>query len=615
MDIQVADNYTVKSSPDFKRIRALPQREIDPVECEALADALSPLLQTPEGKRAGSRLKPLQALALSEFQEYGGAHLGLPVGEGKTLICLLAPHMRACKRPVLIVPAALKDKTYAEFAEYSKHWKVPSPPPRILTYHDIRLDPKLLDKIKPDLIMLDEADAARAQERSAAQRLGRYIGTCKVCDAILVKGHKACKHLPMVITMTGTGTRFSITDFSHFLIWALKDRAPVPLDPKQLAKWSSALDEHKPGRFGMARRLRPGVLVDLVAQKRVAKGQTKRVSKYSDFGGQSDVMLARAAFQTRLRTTPGVIIVDGTACDKPLTIRHLCALDDPEIDALFESIRSGESPDGDTLTDSLAEYRLESEAGCGGYYYFDPKPPDWWLIPRKRCFRFIRATIIASRSTARPLDTEGAVIRAYRKHPAVADWLAVRKKFKPKSKWRWASGSVVYAAAQWAKEHNGLIFTRQQAVGRAIAEVTRLHYYGAGGKNGNGTPIEKADPTKGAVLSFAANLRGRNLQAWNRMLIVGCPQAATELEQWLGREHRYGQERHVHADILFTSGGSAYAFEMAEREARFVLSTQGQMQKILRARVERLPVDMAGQTVFPSDSSRWVKKSLADTDD
>jgi hypothetical protein len=611
-----ADRNAVRSSPDFKRIVALPQREIDKDECEALSDALTPLLQTPEGKRRGVRLKPLQALALSEFADQRGAHLGLPVGEGKTLICALAPHMVGAKRAVLIVPASLKDKTYHEFHEYARDWKMPSPPARILTYHDIRNDPKLLDKIKPDLIMLDEADAARAQERSAAQRLGRYIGHCKICASILTgeARKKACKHLPMVITMTGTGTRFSITDFSHFLIWALKDRAPVPLDPKQLAKWASALDEHKPGQWGMPKRMRPGVLVDLIPQKRIAKGQAaKKQSKYlfSDdgaWGGLSDVDLAREAFQQRLRRTPGVIIVDGTACDQPLTIRHLAAPDDPEIDALFETLRSGETPDGEVITDSLAEYRLESEMGCGGYYYFDPVPPDWWRIPRKKCFRFVRAMIIESRHTARPLDTEGAVIRAFRKHPIVAAWLAVKGKFKPKSKWRWVSGSTVYAAQEWSKKHTGLIFTRQQAVGSAIAEVTGLHYYGAQGKNADKTPIEKADPTKSAVLSFNANLRGRNLQAWNRMLIVGCPQAATELEQWLGREHRYGQLRGVIADILMTSGGSLYAFEMAEREASFVFATQGQRQKILRADVKRLDG-------LPSESSRWVKKDMAESDD
>lgn len=610
MSFAADSRYEVKDSADYRRIRALPQREIDPEECERLADELTPLLTTARGKRKGVRLKPLQALAFHEMHLVRGAHLGLPVGEGKTLICMLAPYILDAKRAVLIVPASLRDKTYAEFIEYSKDWTAPMLGARIITYHDLRADEKLLDKIKPDLIILDEADAARAQERSAAQMLGNYIGTCKICASILKKP-KACKHLPMVITMTGTGTRFSITDFSHFLIWALKDGAPVPLEPKELAKWALAIDELKPGRFGLTKRWRPGVLVDLASQKRVAKGQPPaKWSKYANASAaNSDVMLARAAFQKRLRNTPGVIIVDGTACDQPLTINHVLAPEDPDIDEMFETFRGmGETPDGDVLTDSFAEYRFAAEAGAGMYMQWDPPPPEEWLKRRKACFRFIRRVIEESRNSARPLYTEGRAIKRFRHEKVVRQWLAIRKSFKPNSVPRWVSGSVVYFAREWAKKNVGLIFTRQVAVGKAIAEVTGLEYYGAKGKNANGQSIEKANTARSAVLSIDANLRGRNLQGWHRMLVIGCPQAATQLEQLIGREHRYGQLRAVIVDILITSGDAEYAFEMAEREAGFVMATQGQKQKILRAEVNRV-------REYPTESSRWLKKELADQQD
>lgn len=610
MSFAAESRYEVKDSPDYQRIKALPQREIDPEECKALAEVLTPILTTPRGKRLGVSLKPLQALAFHEMHLMRGAHLGLPVGEGKTLICMLAPHILDAKRAVLIVPASLKDKTYAEFVEYSKDWQAPALGARIISYHDLRADEKLLDKIKPDLIILDEADSARAHDRSAAQILGNYIGTCKIC-ASLLKKPRACKHLPMVITMTGTSSRFSITDFSHFLIWTLKDNAPVPLDPKELTKWGFAIDELKAGQFGMPKRWRPGVLVDLADQKRIAKRQpTRKWSKYANAGASdNDVMLARAAFQKRLRLTPGVIIVDGTACDKPLTINHLLPPEDPEIDEMFERFRGmGETPDGDVLTDTLAEYRFATEAGCGVFSVWDPPPPEKWMKRRKACFRFIRARIEEARHTSRPLYTEGRALKRFRHEEVVKRWLAIRKSFKPNSVPRWVSGSVVYAAREWARNHVGLIFTRNVAVGRAIAEVCGLEYYGAKGKNANGQSIEKADPTKSAVLSIDANLRGRNLQGWHRMLVIGCPQAATQLEQLIGREHRYGQLRGVIVDIMITSVDAEYAFEMAEREARFVLETQGQKQKILRAKVNRV-------RAFPTESSRWLKKDLDDAED
>jgi len=611
MSFTAESRYEVRDSADFRRIRALPQREIDKHECQRLSDVLTPILTTARGKRRGVKLKPLQALAFHEMHLMRGAHLGLPVGEGKTLICMLAPHILDAKRAVLIVPASLKDKTYAEFIEYSRDWQAPALGARIISYHDLRADPGLLDKIKPDLIILDEADSARAHDRSAAQILGNYIGHCKICSSLNKDPNRACKHLPMVITMTGTSSRFSITDFSHFLIWALKDNAPVPLEPKELAKWSLAIDELKPGRFGMAKRWRPGVLVDLASQKRIAKGQpSKKWSKYaSAAAATSDVLLARAAFQKRLCNTPGVIIVDGTACDKPLTINHILPPEDEEINEMFETFRGlGETPDGDVLTDSFAEYRFAIEAGCGMYSYWDPPPPEEWMKRRKACFRFIRARIEDAKDSPRPLYTEGRAIKRFRKEPVVQKWLAIRKSFKPNSVPRWVSGSVVYFAREWAKKNVGLIFTRNVAVGKAIAEVTGLQYYGAKGKNANGQSIEKAGTTRSAVLSLGANLRGRNLQGWNRMLVIGCPQAATQLEQLIGREHRYGQLRGVTVDILITSGDAEYAFEMAEREAGFVLSTQKQRQKILRAKVNRV-------RRYPSESSRWLKKELADQQD
>jgi hypothetical protein len=599
------DRNVVKDSPDYRRIKALPQRDIDPEECERLADLLTPLLTTPHGKRRGVRLKPLQALAFHEMHLCRGAHLGLPVGEGKTLICMLAPHILDAKRAVLIVPASLKDKTYGEFIEYSKDWISPAVGVRIITYHELRADEKLLDKIKPDLIILDEADAARDQARSAAQILGLYIGTCKICSAL--GKTKACKHLPMVITMTGTSSRFSITDFSHFLIWALKDNAPVPLNPVELKRWGAAIDELKPGQWGMPTRLRPGVLVDLADQKRIAKKQ-KKWSRYASVSAESsDIMLARTAFQKRLCRTPGVIIVDGTACDQPLTINHVLAPDDPEIDEVFETFRGmGETPDGDVLTDAFAEYRFAAEAGTGAYSVWDPPPPEKWMKRRKACFRFIRARIEESRGTARPLYTEGRALKRYRHEEVVKRWMAIRKSFKPKSVARWVSGSVVYFAREWARDNVGLIFCKQVAVGRAIAEVAGLEYYGAKGKNADGRSIEKADPTRSAVLSIDANLRGRNLQGWHRMLVIGSPQAATQLEQLIGREHRYGQLHGVIVDILITSVDTERAFGMAEREATFVLHTQKQRQKILRAKVNRV-------REYPSESSRWMKKDLDDT--
>src|SRR5690348_3444827 len=101
----------VGDSPDFRRVRALPQREVTLAAGEAASDLLTPELTTPAGKRNGARLRPWQALGLLELMDHGGAFLGLSAGSGKTLITFLAPVVMQAKRPLLIVPGKLVEDT------------------------------------------------------------------------------------------------------------------------------------------------------------------------------------------------------------------------------------------------------------------------------------------------------------------------------------------------------------------------------------------------------------------------------------------------------------------------------------------------------------------------
>jgi hypothetical protein len=82
--------------------------------------------------------------------------------------------------------------------------------------------------------------------------------------------------------------------------------------------------------------------------------------------------------------------------------------------------------------------------------------------------------------------------------------------------------------------------------------------------------------------------------------VIGMPQSAEKLEQLFGRFHRSGQTKPVTWDILMTSGGTRYAFDVATREANGVLSVQAQKQKILRARINDWQP--------PSSALRWIRR-------
>ena len=202
-----------------------------------------------------------------------------------------------------------------------------------------------------------------------------------------------------------------------------------------------------------------------------------------------------------------------------------------------------------------------------------------------------------------PKDTAKAVAKAYPHHPVVEAWNAIKATFTPEPEAEWVSDSVVQWAVRWARAHprGGLIWTSSVAVGEAIAGAAGVRYYGAEGEAADGSNIEHVDDAV-AVASINANTRGRNLQyRFHSGAVVGMPQSGEKLEQLFGRFHRSGQRRPVTWDLLMTSGGTRYAFDVATREAEGVLSVQAQKQKILRARMNDWNP--------PSTALRWSRRT------
>ncbi len=565
----------IQKSDDWHRIHEMPQRQYDHAVAEQDVRDLTPLLTTAAGKAAGVSLFPQQAFVLREFFENRGAFAALDTGDGKTLISFLAAYVADAKRPVLVIPEALREKTFKEFAEYAHHWVTPRPPPRIVGYKELTREENvnLLERLEPDLYIFDEFHKASNQEGSAAKRLGRDI------DA---------RNVPALV-MTATSGRLSILDYSHGLTWALKENTPVPLDHAELECWANALDLKDPRSF---RRLRPGALLDLI--------------ELAETEGIGELGRARAAYCRRLAMTAGYIFPDTAGCPMPITIRQIMAPEDPQIDQHFKRFREESvTPDDWDITDPLSAWNLDQQLGCGFTYVPDPRPPEAWLAARKTFARFVRLMIERTAGHARPLDTEKAVKRRYPDHDAIAAWREIEPTYKLRTSPVWYSGSVIAAAAEWAQRNHGLIWVQHLAVGEALAEVTGLPFYAAQGETVYGESIERDRGDGTVILSVGSNIEGRNLQdRWHKNLLLGFPQSALYAHQLLSRTHRYGQKRPVEADVMLTSGGTAYSFDMACREARFVFSTQGQKQKLLRAHISR--------TTSNCKALRWVRKEVSD---
>lgn len=601
----------VEASPDWFRICDLPVRHVTE-ETAARANAfMTPLLTTAKGKAAGASLIGFQGTVLEELSELSGGYSQMGVGEGKTLITYCAPYVVEAERAVLIVPAKLRQKTWNEFQMYAQHFIGPKNPTRVMTYHDFydREDVDLFETLRPDFVMLDEVQHARKQDGSFTKRLDRWVvkSNCKVWCG------------------TGTGTRFSIKDHSHMLIWGLNDGAPVPLDYGELDVWSAALDEKRKWTDGVRpKRVGVGVLLEL--DKACRKRPEFQVTEQG---------AARVAYRNRLHATPGVIISLEDSCKMPLSIDLIPAPEDGELNEHFKEFREHSAmPDGDVIPDPPVLYTKEKQLGAGFYMKWDPTPPDDWRDARRECAKYVLHRIqqtahlgYARRPAGheprcpckvcvklRPLDTPGAVYDAHPDHVLVRSWLDIQKRapvFVENTKAEWVSSSVVHYAANWAKRTGGIVWTEFVELGEVIAKAARIPYYGEDGCSSAGVSIENDRGGHAIVASIAANAEGRNLQGgpmqanvagWHDNLMIGVTQSAERLEQLIGRTHRNGQVNPVRASFLMTSGLSLESWLVANKEARFVQQTSGQSQKILRAVVKIHP--------WPSSAERWLVKSI-----
>lgn len=166
-------NESVHHTPELARVVALPRRRGDGTP---YVEPLTALLATPEGLAAGVRLRPSQALALHDIGVYGGAFCPLGVGEGKTLITLLAPYVLDAKRPLLLLPANLIEKTERDWRRLAVHWRIPNNI-RLFSYEMLgRVQSAAeLDVYQPDLIVADEVHKLKNRRAAVTRRVSRWM--------------------------------------------------------------------------------------------------------------------------------------------------------------------------------------------------------------------------------------------------------------------------------------------------------------------------------------------------------------------------------------------------------------------------------------------------------
>lgn len=530
---------TVLESGEFRRIEALPRRDWLK-EIEQYTAPLVNMLKTPEGTMT---LRPIQVGALIDTGLYGGSFLPIGVGEGKALISLLAPVVLDAKRPILFVPAALREQTLEQvIPKMSKHWKL-HPNLKVIGYSELSLakNARMLEELNPDLIVGDEIHYLKRKQAGRTKRMVRYL---RENDDVKFVG------------MSGTISNRSLKDWAHIAEWCLGPYAPIPLRWQELCEWADALDEGVPDES----RVAPGALLNFCNE------------------GEN----ARQGFRRRLVETPGVVASAENKLGVSLRISAIkdIGLSVEATKAMTKLKNTWETPNGDIITEAVALWRHLREMSLGFFYKWEPAAPREWLEARRNWKSYVRETLKHNR---RNLDTELQVWNECKRQnilPEWQKWKAIKDTFKIHTVAEWIDHSVLLACRKWLSDtmssgEKGILWVEHREFGKKLMHYTGYPYFGAGDSSILTTN------NKVIIASIAAHGEGKNLQRFSKNLIVCPPTSGKVFEQTVGRTHRQGQQAdEVTVEIFQHTYEFQEAFAKARGDARYLEDTYGNVQKL-----------------------------------
>lgn len=520
-----------------------------------------------------------------------------------TAVSLLAPFVLQSTKPVLIVPAALKEKTEGDRLQLAKHFRV-AKHLRILSYEELGRESKAaeLEWYAPDLIITDETHKLKNKKAGVTRRVSRYMKINPKTKAHWEEGQR-----PMFVAMSGTmlngGT---IKSFAHILEWTHDKGAPIPLEWGELEEWASCLDES--ANFV---RPSPGPLLQLATQ-----ADHDAVAAETDSVVDPELRLARKGFQRRLVETPGVISTAGDQVACSLYIRgHVYETNDVTEDN-FHRLRGckereydgWETPDGWPLTMAPETWRVARELALGMHSVWDPRPPPDWMAARKAWASFVRETLGKSRTLDTEKQVATACLNGELSRLEYDEWMNIKDTFRVNPKDVWHDDAALLECEKWAKKGPGIIWVDHVFFGEELSRRTGLSYFREEGLDAKGRNLQtlsnlirdgKEKPCA-VIVSTHSCQAGFNLQPWNRNLFTVCPSSAKTFEQAIGRTHRDGQlADQVEVDILLGSVEGFAAFDNATAQARMAVDVLGDSQKLLIADVT--------WPKMPTDGPQWNK--------
>jgi len=490
------------------------------------------------------------------------------VGSGKTLVCFQLPRILKASRPLLVIPAQMRPQARADFREYGQHFTMPRPSRvrmttglMMRTYEEISHPHNrgLLGKIKPDLIICDEAHKIRHLSSTRTKRIAGYL-----------RDNPGC----MFCALSGTLANTSIMDYAHLLRWALKEKSPLPYDTDILRSWSRVVDTKSTDPEDLA-AFQP--VVDITGKH-----------------GQE-------GFRALFNTIPGLMATEVGGVEASLYL-HARRPEMPEtvLDIMAEVRRTWRTPGGEEIDSPFRLGNILRQITFGFYYYWDWKgePDKEWLESRAAWAKAVRRVLAAHiDGMDSPAMIYNAVKRAVVSKKGrlprflVEAWLSWRVQRKkrwngqptPPTKIAWIHDYLVDDVLAWAKQQKDppIIWYEHKAVAIRLYQKAKIPVLGGGQRAAR--LLSKTTKPSLAALSIPAHYQGKNLQVWGNQIILGAVSDPNIYEQLLGRTHRKGQQRpEVHA-TYYKHGLFSNSLLVARAGAKNIETTTPNPQRLCYA--------------------------------
>jgi hypothetical protein len=606
----------VDDSEDLQRILNLPRRP--PVDLDSITAQAIVLRETAKYRldRTGpcrcheldptakciTQLLPVQAVTLREISMAQGLMGSIVVGAGKSFLNILAIlALDDCKLGLLLVPANLLRQICVQYEMLAEHFRVPrivvhrpegdwighvaqGPVLHVMSHNAISSPRQsdYIESIRPDVIIIDEIDGFSDLGSSRTIRLNRYFREhgmrTKLCG------------------WSGSITDQKIEEFAHLMIYALKERAPVPISTRNVEDWGrclNAVDNPCPA----------GALKALVGPEDDGDNETETV---------------RNAFRRRLEWTQGIIMTSSADVEDHaghgIIDLEICEKIAPPIPAIIEEalalVRKGQRPDtlmgnrhNEIFDDPMKQVRCAREVACGMFYrWIFPRGEareviDEWFEARKAWNSEVRAEVTKGE---RFLDSPHLCETAARRHHGDLPVDHQRPTWDARHwpRWRDVKGSVepqteacrlhpylVEDAGKWALSTSGIVWYSMVELAVWVGELTGLPVHGGGvGAEERLEQLLKAPGrTRSVIASINSHGRGRDglQRRYDQQLILNMPSSSKRCQQLLARLHRRGQKANTVRSLLYIHTDELRAaYDQALRRSDYVEAVLGQKQKL-----------------------------------